>query len=64
METKKKKTGRRKAMTLLLDKDTIAMLEDYSEMKLGSINYSQAVRAIVREYYERNKRTELQTFKK
>jgi len=64
MKNKKKKTGKRKAMTLLLDKDTIAMLEDYSETKLGSVNYSQAVRAIVREYYERNNKQELQTIKK
>ena len=55
MEQRKKRAGKRKPMTLLLDKTTFELLERYSEEKFGSVNYSQAVRAIVREYYAKDK---------
>ena len=44
------KDSKRVKMTLLLDSDTISILNKYSFVKFGKTNVSNAVREIAKEY--------------
>lgn len=47
---------------VLLDKETVKILEDFSKSKTGSINISSGIRTMAREFKEREKSKEAKSW--